>query len=467
MGKAHEREKKWRDAGDLYRNYAKSAKNADRKAEAYVRLATVRHQAEQRQGSGRRARRRGVRSASTRACLGADGKYCRRACALHAGRAHPRALRADRDRRRHQEALGAAQAEDRALEAGRQRLPRLREHGRRRVVDRRALPDWPHLRVVRQALCATRRRPPISRTPTKERTSSRSTSSSFPSKRRASRPTRAAGRRRSSSASSTAGPRRCAKRSGRLNAELYPPLKEIGFEIRSSAPARLPPLIGSPRRGGASAGSTLLRSRKTEGRSERPAACVAVASAGRAAAAARRRRSEAVVAGHGACGAAGGGEDDLRRPSSPRARTGASAPSALMREAIAIDPNLWEAHYDLGVLLAQGGDLAGAEPSLERAHKLSPNAEEIAHRARRSAQAARRAEAKRPTACKFSWSSIPMPKMRDALTSSRCAIRVRSTLPSRRRARRCVASAGDATALCRARAGRSSPRASAIRPSCW
>ena len=29
----------------------------------------------------------------------------------------------------------------------------------------------------------------------------------------------------------------------------------------------------------------------------------------------------------------------------------------LMREAIAIDPNLWEAHYDLGVLLAQGGDL--------------------------------------------------------------------------------------------------------------
>jgi tetratricopeptide (TPR) repeat protein len=50
----------------------------------------------------------------------------------------------------------------------------------------------------------------------------------------------------------------------------------------------------------------------------------------------------------------------------------------LMREAIAIDPNLWEAHYDLGVLLAQGGDLAGAEPSLERAQKLSPNAEEIA-----------------------------------------------------------------------------------------
>src|SRR6185295_596028 len=51
---------------------------------------------------------------------------------------------------------------------------------------------------------------------------------------------------------------------------------------------------------------------------------------------------------------------------------------ALMREAIAIDPNFWEAHYDLGILLAQSGDLAGAEPSLERAAKLAPDSEEIA-----------------------------------------------------------------------------------------
>jgi hypothetical protein len=36
---------------------------------------------------------------------------------------------------------------------------------------------------------------------------------------------------------------------GRLNAELYAPSKEIGFEIRSSAPAALPPLIAAPRRG--------------------------------------------------------------------------------------------------------------------------------------------------------------------------------------------------------------------------
>src|SRR6185295_6026674 len=35
---------------------------------------------------------------------------------------------------------------------------------------------------------------------------------------------------------------------GRLNAELYPPLKEIGFELRSRGPAPLPALIQGPRR---------------------------------------------------------------------------------------------------------------------------------------------------------------------------------------------------------------------------
>jgi tetratricopeptide (TPR) repeat protein len=35
---------------------------------------------------------------------------------------------------------------------------------------------------------------------------------------------------------------------GRLNTELYPPLKEIGFEVRSRGPSPLPPLIPAPRR---------------------------------------------------------------------------------------------------------------------------------------------------------------------------------------------------------------------------
>lgn len=36
---------------------------------------------------------------------------------------------------------------------------------------------------------------------------------------------------------------------GRLNAELYPPFKEIGFDVRSQGPAPLPALIEAPRRG--------------------------------------------------------------------------------------------------------------------------------------------------------------------------------------------------------------------------
>ena len=51
---------------------------------------------------------------------------------------------------------------------------------------------------------------------------------------------------------------------------------------------------------------------------------------------------------------------------------------ALLREAIAIDPNLWEARYDLGVVLAQAGDLAGAAEQLAVASKLAPDAEDVA-----------------------------------------------------------------------------------------
>lgn len=50
----------------------------------------------------------------------------------------------------------------------------------------------------------------------------------------------------------------------------------------------------------------------------------------------------------------------------------------LLREAVTLDASLWEAHYDLGVLLAEDGDLAGAEPELEKAAKLAPDAEDVA-----------------------------------------------------------------------------------------
>jgi tetratricopeptide (TPR) repeat protein len=51
---------------------------------------------------------------------------------------------------------------------------------------------------------------------------------------------------------------------------------------------------------------------------------------------------------------------------------------ALFREAIGIDPKLWEARFNLGVVLAGLGDLATAEESLHAAAKIAPSREEVA-----------------------------------------------------------------------------------------
>jgi len=51
---------------------------------------------------------------------------------------------------------------------------------------------------------------------------------------------------------------------------------------------------------------------------------------------------------------------------------------ALLREAVALDRNLWEARFDLGVLLADGGALAEAEDHLAAAARVAPEAQEVA-----------------------------------------------------------------------------------------
>jgi tetratricopeptide (TPR) repeat protein len=51
---------------------------------------------------------------------------------------------------------------------------------------------------------------------------------------------------------------------------------------------------------------------------------------------------------------------------------------SLLREAIGIDANLWEARFDLGVVLAGVGDLAGSEEQLAAAAKLAPDSQEVA-----------------------------------------------------------------------------------------
>jgi len=55
-----------------------------------------------------------------------------------------------------------------------------------------------------------------------------------------------------------------------------------------------------------------------------------------------------------------------------------SRASELFRDALKLDPNLWEARYDLGVVLARGGDLGGAERELKAAESAAPDQEDVA-----------------------------------------------------------------------------------------
>lgn len=50
----------------------------------------------------------------------------------------------------------------------------------------------------------------------------------------------------------------------------------------------------------------------------------------------------------------------------------------LLEEAVKADAGLWEAHYNLGVLLGDKGDLGTAERHLSTAQELAPNAEDVA-----------------------------------------------------------------------------------------
>ena len=50
----------------------------------------------------------------------------------------------------------------------------------------------------------------------------------------------------------------------------------------------------------------------------------------------------------------------------------------LLVKAVATDSQLWEARFDLGVVRASAGDLAGAEPDLAKAEELAPDEEVVA-----------------------------------------------------------------------------------------
>src|SRR5262249_771331 len=49
----------------------------------------------------------------------------------------------------------------------------------------------------------------------------------------------------------------------------------------------------------------------------------------------------------------------------------------LLEQAVAADGQLWEGRYNLGVLLAENGDLVASEKQLAKAQELAPNAEDV------------------------------------------------------------------------------------------
>ena len=152
MGKAHQNAGRNKEAADLYRSYAKRSKNHDIESEGCVLLATV--LLEDRTTSAApttRSGRRGRRSASSE-----GGARARRQISPRRTRATWRASASSRRFDKIEIAGDVKQLSARL----KQKAELLKQaanvfldcvsHGRRRVDDRRALPDRSHLRDVRQ-----------------------------------------------------------------------------------------------------------------------------------------------------------------------------------------------------------------------------------------------------------------------------------------------------------------------------
>lgn len=94
------------------------------------------------------------------------------------------------------------------------------------------------------------------------------------------------------------------------------------------------------------------------------------------------------------CFACGGKQEQAKAPTLPpadpqavskmaqgieAAKTQEGVPTAinLFQQAVKADEKLWEARYDLGVLLAETGQLDAAEQQLAKAAELAPNAEDV------------------------------------------------------------------------------------------
>ena len=391
MGKAHERAKKWRDAGELYRTTPRRAKNADRKPRPTCGSPRCASSTNNNRTRTTRSATRS-RSASRRAHPRPRRQVRRRARALHAGRAHPRGLRADRDRRRHEAAHRAAQAEDRALADRRPTCFSMREMG---VAEWTTAALYQIGHTYESFAGALRNSPPPSNLSDADKEAYQQQIDEFvvPIEEKSLEAYESGWKKAVELGIFNSWTAKMREALGRLNSELYPPLKEIGFEIRSSAPAPLPPLIGAPRRGGRRRRKRLLPQRPSVGGQEVKLA----AACWRSRCSSRRLRRSAEKKKPcrrrtAPCGPAGRRQDGLGRgvrqePERARARHRAHARGDRHRSAIS------GRRTTISACCSRREAISPA-PSRrsERAPKLAPDAEEIATALGAGAQAARRAE---------------------------------------------------------------------------
>lgn len=245
MGKAHEKAGKLKEAATLYERYSKSARSVDAQVEALVRLATVRKNDE-------RASSEALKSAvhiytQRKSQLGARGKYWAAKARYLQGEAHLaryEAVKIEGDVKQLKERL---RKKSELLKKAAEAFLATAEMG---------VAEWTTAALYQigftyesfsKALLSS---PPPEGLSAEEKELYTQSIEEFivPIEERALEAYESGWKKAIELGIFNEWTAKMRAALGRLNSELYPPLKETGFELRSRGPLPLPPLIGGLRR---------------------------------------------------------------------------------------------------------------------------------------------------------------------------------------------------------------------------
>jgi TolA-binding protein len=265
MGKAHERAKKWREAADLYRSYARNAKSSDRRVEAYVRLATVLLSSKSTREAD--AALADAMAVAKKGGLGVEGKY---------EAAHARYMQGERVLSAFEQIEVAGDMKK--LSARLKQKAEMLKQAASIFLDcvSMGVAEWSTAALYQightyEAFAlALRNAPPPTGLSEADKDAYQAQIDSFvvPIEEKSLEAYENGWKKAVELGIFNSWTAKMRDALGRLNSELYPPLKEIGFEIRASAPASLPPIMAAPRRdeGAAAPATSASRVARTEGK---------------------------------------------------------------------------------------------------------------------------------------------------------------------------------------------------------